>query len=179
LLAQPEILISPLPVLVLPVPPPLLARHPLLLLSLRRARMRLGSGRGRVRPIDVHVHHLRGSGEASKHADVPKTSRTRKEGKFTHQLADWEHGERPQGRVVATPRPEVDGAPRPGGRVVPREEVRQQPDSANAMGFASSSISKMRSRLSIRGTIRQWWRLERTHPRGQPAIRQVLQRGQE
>jgi hypothetical protein len=63
-----------------------------------------------------------------KHADDPKTSRTRKEKKkFTHQLADWEHGERPQGRVIATPCPEVDGAPRPGGRVFPREEVLQQP----------------------------------------------------
>jgi hypothetical protein len=41
------------------------------------------------------------------------------------------------------------------------------------MGSASSSISKMRSRLSIRGTIPRWWRLARTHP----AIRQVLQRG--
>jgi hypothetical protein len=58
----------------------------------------------------------------------PKTSRTRKESKkFTHQLADWEHGERPQGRVIATSRPEVDGAPRPSGRVFPREEVPQQP----------------------------------------------------
>jgi hypothetical protein len=36
------------------------------------------------------------------------------------------------------------------------------------MGSASSSISKMRSRLSIRGTIRRWWRLARTHPAVSP-----------
>jgi hypothetical protein len=41
-------------------------------------------------------------------------------------------------------------------------------DSANAMGSASLSISKMRSRLSVRGTIRWWWRLERTHPAVSP-----------
>jgi hypothetical protein len=40
---------------------------------------------------------------------------------------------------------------------------RSSRDSANATGSASSSISKMRSRLSIRGTIRRWWRLARTH----------------
>jgi hypothetical protein len=36
------------------------------------------------------------------------------------------------------------------------------------MGSASSLISKMRSRLSIRGTIRRWWRLARTHPAVNP-----------
>jgi hypothetical protein len=41
---------------------------------------------------------------------------------------------------------------------------RSSRDSANATGSASSLISKMRSRLSIRGTIRRWWRLARTHP---------------
>jgi hypothetical protein len=41
-------------------------------------------------------------------------------------------------------------------------------NSTNAMGFALSSISKMQSRLSIRGTIRRWWRLARTHPAVNP-----------
>jgi hypothetical protein len=45
---------------------------------------------------------------------------------------------------------------------------RSSRDSANAMGSASSLISKMRSRLSIRGTIRGWWRLARTHPAVSP-----------
>jgi hypothetical protein len=37
-------------------------------------------------------------------------------------------------------------------------------DLANATGFAISVISKMRSDLSIKGTILRWWRLARTHP---------------
>jgi hypothetical protein len=37
-------------------------------------------------------------------------------------------------------------------------------DSTNATGSASLLISKMQSRLSIKGTIRWWWRLARTHP---------------
>jgi hypothetical protein len=41
-------------------------------------------------------------------------------------------------------------------------------DSANAMGSASSLISKMRSGLSIKGTTRRWWRLARTHPAVSP-----------
>jgi hypothetical protein len=40
---------------------------------------------------------------------------------------------------------------------------RSSRDSANATGSASSLISKMRSRLSIKGTICRWWRLARTH----------------
>jgi hypothetical protein len=45
---------------------------------------------------------------------------------------------------------------------------RSSRDSANATGFASSLISKMRSHLSIRGTIRRWWRFARTHPAVSP-----------
>jgi hypothetical protein len=45
---------------------------------------------------------------------------------------------------------------------------RNSRDSANATGFTSSLISKMRCRLSIRGTIRRWWRLARTHPAVSP-----------
>jgi hypothetical protein len=45
---------------------------------------------------------------------------------------------------------------------------RSSRDSANATGSAASSISKMRSRLSIRGTICRWWRLARRHPAVSP-----------
>jgi hypothetical protein len=45
---------------------------------------------------------------------------------------------------------------------------RSSRDSANTMGSASSLISKMRSRLSTRGTIRRWWMLARTHPAVSP-----------
>jgi hypothetical protein len=41
-------------------------------------------------------------------------------------------------------------------------------DLANATGSVASVISKMRSGLSIKGTIRRWWRLVRTHPAVSP-----------
>jgi hypothetical protein len=47
--------------------------------------------------------------------------------KSTYQWADREHGKRPEGCVIALGSPEVDGAPRPCGRVLPREEVWHQP----------------------------------------------------
>jgi hypothetical protein len=69
-------------------------------------------------------------------------------------------------------------SPRPGLRSMARHArfaaygrgkgSRSSRDSANAMGSASSVISKMRSRLSIRGMIRRWWRLARTHPEVSP-----------
>jgi hypothetical protein len=42
-------------------------------------------------------------------------------------------------------------------------------DCASATGSAVFSISKMRSRLSMRGMIRRWWRLERTEAAVSPA----------
>jgi hypothetical protein len=45
---------------------------------------------------------------------------------------------------------------------------RSSRDSASAMGSVSSLISKMRSRLSIKGTTRRWWRLARTYPAVSP-----------
>jgi hypothetical protein len=169
LLAQPELLTPPLPALLPPRVPFSPTIHTLLLSPLRRARECARPRRGRVGPRSIHTHRLRGSGKTLKRAGNPKTGRTRKEiKKFTHQLADEEHGECPQGRVITTPRPEVDGVPRPGSRVLPREGSRSSRDSANATGSASSRISKIWSRLSIRGTIRRWWSLARTHPAVSP-----------
>jgi hypothetical protein len=45
---------------------------------------------------------------------------------------------------------------------------RSSRDSASAMGSASLLISKMRSRISTKGTTRRWWRLARTHPAVSP-----------
>jgi hypothetical protein len=42
-------------------------------------------------------------------------------------------------------------------------------DCASATGSAVSSISKTRSRLSMSGTIRRWWRLARTEAAVSPA----------
>jgi hypothetical protein len=49
--------------------------------------------------------------------------------------------------------------PRPRGGILLREEIGQQPRLRQRHG---KEISKMRSRLSMRGTIRRWWRLART-----------------
>jgi hypothetical protein len=83
LLAQPEILVPPLPALALPAPPLLLVRRPLLLLSLRHARARPRPGHGWVGPSGIHMHHLRESSEASEHAGVARTSKARKSEKIT------------------------------------------------------------------------------------------------
>jgi hypothetical protein len=58
--------------------------------------------------------------------------------------------------------PSVDDAPRPCERIPPFEGVGSIRDLASATGSASSIISKMQSGLSIRGTIRRWWRKART-----------------
>jgi hypothetical protein len=42
-------------------------------------------------------------------------------------------------------------------------------DCASTTGSAVSSISKMQSRLSMRGMIRRWWRLARTEAAVSPA----------
>jgi hypothetical protein len=109
-----------------------------------------------------------------------KTSRTRKESKkFTHQLANREHCERPQGRVIATPRPEVDGAPRPGGRVLPREEVPQQPRLRQRDGVRSLVHLKDAEPPLHQGDDLPVVEVGEEAPRGQPAVRLVLQRGHE
>jgi hypothetical protein len=79
--------------------------------------------------------------EQVKLQDMPTSRVPAEQGRreSTHQRADREHGEHPEGCVVVPDGPEVDGVPRPGGRLLPR----------------SSCISKMRSGLSIRGTIRR------------------------
>jgi hypothetical protein len=126
LLAQLELLTPPFPALPPPDAPLPPACHPLLLSPLRRARLRSGSGCGRVGLRGVHGPYLQGTSETSKYADVPRTGRTRGQ-KSTYQRADGEHGEHPLGRVVVPAGPEGDGAPRPCGSVLPREEVQHQP----------------------------------------------------
>jgi hypothetical protein len=79
----------------------------------------------------------------------------------TYQRAGGEHLEVPRGPVVAQ-HPGVDGAPCPCERVPPFEGVGSIRDFSSAMGSATSVISKKQSGLSIRGTIRRWWRKVRT-----------------
>jgi hypothetical protein len=88
----------------------------------------------------------RGASETPDHDGAPRTKRPKRGGNPTHQRALGEHGERPKRGVVGPYGLEVDGAPRPrGGRR----------DYASATGSTVSSISKMQSRLSMRGTIRR------------------------
>jgi hypothetical protein len=109
-----------------------------------------------------------------------KTSRTIKESKkFTHRLADWEHGERPQGRVIATPRPEVDGALRPGGRIFPLEEVPQQPRLRQRNGVRVLVHLEDAEQPLHQGDDPPVVKVGEDAPRGQPAVCQVLQRGHE
>jgi hypothetical protein len=60
-----------------------------------------------------------------------------------------------------------------------RKGSRSSRDSANAIRSASSLISKMRSRHSIRGDDPPVVEVGEDSSRGQPAVRQLLQRGHE
>jgi hypothetical protein len=106
--------------------------------------------------------------EASKCVNNLRYRQNRNETKnSTHQLAGGEHLKIPQRPVVAHGLG-VDGAPRPGSRVLPQEGACSIRDLANAMGSAVSVISKMWSGLSIRGTTCRWWRKARTAPAVSP-----------
>jgi hypothetical protein len=69
----------------------------------------------------------RGVNETSDHDNAPRIKRPEKGRNPTHPLALGEHGERPERDVVGPHGLEVDGAPRPRGRVLPREEIVSQP----------------------------------------------------
>jgi hypothetical protein len=127
LLTQPELHTPPFPTLPSPDAPLLLARRPLLLSPLRRARACSGSGSGRVGPHGVHGPYLQKSRQGLKTRRYPANRQNKGRWKSTHQWADWEHGQRPEGRIVSPGGPEVDGAPRPCGCVLPRGEVRHLP----------------------------------------------------
>jgi hypothetical protein len=123
-------------------------------------------------------------GRTSRHSRAPsagvrrnlKTRRQPKkpaeqEGKSRNPLTNW-----PTGSISSTHRDA--SSQRPGLRSMARRArvaayhrvkgSRSSRDSANATGSASSLISKMWSRLSIRGAIRRWWRFARTHPAVSP-----------
>jgi hypothetical protein len=108
---------------------------------LRRVHERARPRRGRVRPRSVQAHHLRGSGKALKYAGNPKTGTPRKEiKKFTHQLADGEHGD--AHRETLSQRPGLRSMAHH-ARVAAYSRgkgSRSNRDSANATGSASSSI---------------------------------------
>jgi hypothetical protein len=65
---------------------------------------------------------------------------------------------------------EADRAPRPRSRVLQKEALLQQSGHVSDVGLVASLISKMRSSLSKRGTIRRWWRLARIKAAPNPAF---------
>jgi hypothetical protein len=74
--------------------------------------------------------------------------------------------------VVVVPvryRVEADRAPCPDGRVLREEALLQQPRAHSDAGLAASLISKMQRSRSMRGTIRQWWKLAMIEAAPSPA----------
>jgi hypothetical protein len=154
LLAQPELLTPPFPTLpsldaLLP-----LARRQLLFSLLCYARVCSGSGRGRVGPRSVHGPYLQGTSKTSKHADVPRTSRT---GGGGSPLTNEPTGSMVNAqRDASSFRPALRSMARR-ARVAAYSRGKRlgiNRDYASTTGSASSCISKMWSGLSIRGTIR-------------------------
>jgi hypothetical protein len=88
------------------------------------ARVRSRPGGGRVGPRDVHGPYLQKSRQNLKTRQRLANRQNKGKRKSTYQRADGEHGERPECHVIVPAGPKVDGASRPGGRVLPREEVR-------------------------------------------------------
>jgi hypothetical protein len=95
----------------------------------------------------------------------------KQEGRSRNPLTNWPTGSNSSAhRDASSQRPDLRSMARR-ARVAAYDRgkgSRSSRDSASAMGSASSLISKMRSRLSIKGTTRRWWRLARTHPAVSP-----------
>jgi hypothetical protein len=126
LLTQPKLFVSPLPTLLASGPPLLLMRRPLLFPPLRRMRARSGSGCGRVGPRNVHGHPLLGRTRRQSRGSTWQKIKGKGE-ESTHQRTVGKHNERPEVIVAILDSLEVDGAPRPRGRVRRGETVVNQP----------------------------------------------------
>jgi hypothetical protein len=85
----------------------------------------------------------------------------------------------PTGSVITTPWPEVDGAPRPGGRVLPREGIPQQPRIRQRDGVRVLAHLEDEETPLHEGDDPPVVVVGEDASRGQPAVRQVLQRGHE
>jgi hypothetical protein len=150
LLAQPVLLTVLLPALS-PLEPPLLRAHrPLMFPPLRGPGGRPGPARRRIRSRGIPCHPLLIT--TIKTTPV-RCKRPKGEGKPTHRRGDGEHDERPEVVIAVRHRLRLIArlalvAAYSGGRRLCSSRER-----ANAIGSASSFISKMRSSLSMRGTI--------------------------
>jgi hypothetical protein len=156
LLAQPELLAPLLPVLPSPDAPLLLAGRPLLLPPLRCARARdRGMGGSDRAAFTALICKTEEADEASKHANIPRTGRTRKDGTplTSGPTGSMVNAQRIASLLRAALRSMARRARVAAYSCGKRSGSRR--DCASATGSASSCISKMRSGLSIRGTIRR------------------------
>jgi hypothetical protein len=136
----------------------LLACRPLPLSLLRRATKHARVGSWRVGFRGAHLHQLRAKHRnASTTRGISKIKNGTKNS--TYQLAGGEHLEIPQGSVAAHG-PGVDGAPRPGSRVLPQEGALHHPRPRH-QGDDPPVVEEGED-----------------GPRGPPAARQIPQRGQ-
>jgi hypothetical protein len=122
--------------------------------SLLRSRCS-GSGRGRVGPRGVHGPYLQGTSKTSRHADIPRTGGTMGGGS---RLTNGPTGSMVNAQRAASSFRSALRSMARRARVAAYSHGRRSGinrDYASATASASSRISKMRSGLSIRGTIRR------------------------
>jgi hypothetical protein len=113
---------------------------------------------------------LAGVGRSIKTRRQPEKT-AKQEGRSRNPLTNWPTGSISSAhRDASSQRPDLRSmARRAGVAAYDRGKgSRSSRDSASAMGSASLLISKMRSRISTKGTTRRWWRLARMHPAVSP-----------
>jgi hypothetical protein len=117
--------------------------------------------------------------ETLKGVNNPRNRRNRNEIKNpTHQRAHGQHLEIPR-RPVGTHGPRVDGAPRPGDRVIPQEGILRCPRSRQRDGIHRLGHLEDAERPLHQGDDPPVVEMGEDYFRGQPAARQVPQRLQE
>jgi hypothetical protein len=126
---------------------------------LRGVGDRSGPGRGQIRPRGVHSHPL-----LMTHVKFTpiRCGEPKRKGKPTYRWSVGKHDERPEVIIAVPPGLEADGAPRPRGRVFPREVVVQQLQmrQRRRVGRLAHVVD---AELPLHeGMIRLWWRLVRT-----------------
>jgi hypothetical protein len=135
------------------------SRHRILLSFLCAARScPVATRRGRQLGLGVWV------GQTARHPRLPSANDIRqvhastsrgaeRKGKPTYRWGIGKHDERPKVVAVRRHGPKINRAPRPCRCVLLGKHSCISREHANAVGSASSVISKMRSSLSMRGTI--------------------------
>jgi hypothetical protein len=123
---------------------------PLLFPPLRGAGGHPGSRRRWIRPRGINSHPLL---IAPVRTTPMHRKRPKGKGKPTHRRGVDKRDERPKVVAIDLHGPKVDGAPHHRRRVLLRKTLVQQPRARQHRRVGPLVISKMRSSLSIRGTI--------------------------